>query len=349
MKHTCAYCNTDYEAPRKSSIFCSVECRVASTTKKIKCNCDNCNKIIYKKPCELKNRKHIFCSKSCHDKFRSEKETITCKNCGKVLETKVCNQRKFCSHDCYMSYSTKTMQVRIELPDRKRNCAICGKSFYTICSTSKQRTCSPDCRKIFVYNKTHDEEYIKNRISKNKEKFYSRFYDMDSPIEIIGDYINSRVKIECRCSLHNEYFKMAPPNILGGQSGCTYCTKSHSEKQIANILKKWGYTFESQKMFEPCRDKRKLPFDFYLDYFNIAIEYDGEHHYKAIPRGHITEEEARENLALTQKHDLIKTNFCKDNSIKLIRVPFWESEDLEYYLWNQLYEFHAIEEIKIIS
>ena len=40
--------------------------------------------------------------------------------------------------------------------------------------------------------------------------------------------------------------------------------------------------FESQKRFKDCKDKRQLPFDFYLPSYNVCIEYQGEQHYRPI-------------------------------------------------------------------
>ena len=36
--------------------------------------------------------------------------------------------------------------------------------------------------------------------------------------------------------------------------------------------------------------------------------------------------------------DKIKTEYCKNNNIKLLRIPYWESDSvytLEKYLWNR--------------
>jgi len=37
--------------------------------------------------------------------------------------------------------------------------------------------------------------------------------------------------------------------------------------------------FISQKWFNSCRDKRPLPFDFYLPDLEMCIEYDGSQHF----------------------------------------------------------------------
>ena len=64
------------------------------------------------------------------------------------------------------------------------------------------------------------------------------------------------------------------------------------------------------------KDKRKLPFDFYLPGLNTCIEYDGRQHFE-LKNGFWGGEKS---LKLTQKHDKIKNLYCKENKIKLLRI-----------------------------
>ena len=36
------------------------------------------------------------------------------------------------------------------------------------------------------------------------------------------------------------------------------------------------------------------------------------------------EDWAKENLEWVQNHDIIKDEFCKNNNILLLRIPYWE-------------------------
>jgi len=66
-----------------------------------------------------------------------------------------------------------------------------------------------------------------------------------------------------------------------------------------------------------------LPFDFYLSDYNAVIEYDGEQHFRGWRL--IKDETQRlESLQEIQTRDDIKTKFCKDNNIKLLRIYFRE-------------------------
>ena len=85
-----------------------------------------------------------------------------------------------------------------------------------------------------------------------------------------------------------------------------------SYEQITNNIK-----FISEKKFESCKRVKELPFDFYLPEFNTCIEYDGELHYKSslIFGG-------EETLKRIKINDRIKTKWCRQNSINLIRISY---------------------------
>lgn len=76
-----------------------------------------------------------------------------------------------------------------------------------------------------------------------------------------------------------------------------------------------------------------MPFDFYLPNHNILIEYDGEQHY--YDRGYKTGM-FRDTLEYTQMHDKIKTDYCINNNIKLIRIPYWDYNNIDTILNKEL-------------
>lgn len=95
------------------------------------------------------------------------------------------------------------------------------------------------------------------------------------------------------------------------------------------MLKKSDVEFIQEKSFTDCIDKHALPFDFYLPDLNTCIEYDGEQHYFNIKY-------FGNSLESVQEHDRIKTKYCEDNGIKLIRIPYWEYDNIETILTTEL-------------
>jgi hypothetical protein len=120
---------------------------------------------------------------------------------------------------------------------------------------------------------------------------------------------------------------------------------SSSEKLLGEILDRFHFNYMFQKRYDDCRDNHKLPFDFYLNDFNILIEFDGEDHYFPIQRGNKTVEDAEIDFIKRKVKDEIKTKYCKQNNIPLIRIPYWERDNIEYFLWDQLVKYGVIEEI----
>jgi very-short-patch-repair endonuclease len=92
--------------------------------------------------------------------------------------------------------------------------------------------------------------------------------------------------------------------------------------------------FDTQKKFTDCTSKRgkyckKLPFDFYLPTFNSCIEYDGRQHFEPVY--------GQENLEAQKVRDRLKDEYCKENGIKLIRIPYTiKMSEIESYLLQQL-------------
>lgn len=65
-----------------------------------------------------------------------------------------------------------------------------------------------------------------------------------------------------------------------------------------------------------------LSFDFYVPSMNLCIEVDGAQHYKPGNFGNMTKEECETKFIDAKHRDEIKTEFCKSNGIKLLRIPY---------------------------
>lgn len=129
------------------------------------------------------------------------------------------------------------------------------------------------------------------------------------------EYENTKTKVKIICPVHGE-FKQAPTHHVRGV-GCPYCNESKGEKKISKLLKESGVKFERQKRLVGCKNIMELPFDFYLPEHNICIEHDGRQHFEAID--YFGGEKA---LELTKINDRIKSDYCSNNNIELIRIAY---------------------------
>lgn len=125
---------------------------------------------------------------------------------------------------------------------------------------------------------------------------------------------------KCKCQCGNICF-VSSSNLTRGCTKSCGCVKSRGETIIKNILSQNNINFEVQKTFDTCRFlDTGMPayFDFYLPDYNVLIEYNGIQHFET--RGNSWN--TTENLLKTKKRDQIKNEWCKNNNIPLIRIPY---------------------------
>ena len=148
----------------------------------------------------------------------------------------------------------------------------------------------------------------------------------------IGKSHKKQVRLLCECSECKSCFYVSLYEWrTGKRNRCPKCTNymSNLEKEVERWLKKNNVEYLFQYKTEKCRNKRKLPFDFYLPNQQIFIEIDGPQHTisNLIIRNHkITDEELKD----IQYRDKIKTDFCSGNNFKLLRISYLEFENDNY-------------------
>ena len=155
----------------------------------------------------------------------------------------------------------------------------------------------------------------------------------------IGNYKeDGRIYIQYICCKHQEagIQVMQKGNMNRNNiQGCPYCfdTKkfvfSKGEKAIEQVLQESNIIYLPQYTFSDCRDKNLLPFDFYLPELNKCIEYDGQHHFYPVAFNGIPEEKAKDNHLTTIRHDKIKNQYCKNNNIELLRIPYYDFKNID--------------------
>ncbi len=189
--------------------------------------------------------------------------------------------------------------------------------FFQKPSNHKMGCGCPDCSKL--KNKLPKKALIKhiddfNKVHNNKYN-YSKV-----------NYKDTYSKIEIICPLHKEFWQ-TPSNHKQG-TGCPDCYRerkiSINEEKISEILEENNISFNMEYIF---KELPKLRYDFYIPSLNLAIEYDGELHYKSVKYFG-----GNEGLFRRQKLDKIKSNFCKENNINLLRIPYWNKDNIENIL-----------------
>jgi hypothetical protein len=166
---------------------------------------------------------------------------------------------------------------------------------------------------------------------KSHEKFIKDVYKVhNNKFDVIGQYIKANQKIEIKCNTCNNNWNIAPYSLLQG-AGCPICNQSKGEFIIKIFLEINNIIYNPQYVFDGCRNKNPLHFDFYLPDHNTCVEYDGVQHFKSIE--HFGGEEC---LKYTIKNDKIKNNFCKENKIRMIRISYTQIGNIEKILSEKL-------------
>lgn len=137
---------------------------------------------------------------------------------------------------------------------------------------------------------------------------------------------NGHVYWHCKCDCGNE-LDISSTHLLSGETNSCGCLKnSKGEDKLISIFKELDIEYIFQKKYDNCRNPKNnaiLFFDFYLPQYNTLIEYDGEQHYKP-NKSRFSEEIVKE----IQYRDHIKDEFCKNNNIRLIRIPYTDYNKL---------------------
>ena len=127
------------------------------------------------------------------------------------------------------------------------------------------------------------------------------------------EYVNSKRKVNIICPEHG-IFKQTPNAHLKG-CGCPRCSDSKLEREVAKFLGCKNIKLERQKRFY-WLGKQRL--DFYLPDYNIAIECQGEQHFKPVDFAGRGDVWANKLFLKNQERDKLKLKLCKDNNIRLL-------------------------------
>lgn len=128
---------------------------------------------------------------------------------------------------------------------------------------------------------------------------------------------------ECDCQAKTKIIVLGNNLRRGHTLSCGCERRSHGELTVAKILNENNIKYIQEYRAFQFSNKRWATFDFYIDN-KYVIEYDGETHYQYNLHGWHDEEQ----LKAQQERDVIKNQWCKDNNIPLIRIPYTHLKDL---------------------
>jgi len=204
-------------------------------------------------------------------------------------------------------------------------CKPCGEEFTQRISD----TLFPKNGCYFCGNKkANTKVFIKKSI-----KVHGHLYDYSET-----EYKTSMEKVKIICKKHGPFWQQ-PGNHTNGKNGCPNCVQSLGEKEVMKVLDKLGISYSPQEKMIGMKFKDSLKFDFYFEETRpkvekmkklvsesrkYAIEFDGIQHFESVE--HFGGQQAFE-LSLIK--DKIKIDYCVENGISLVKIPYWRINKVE--------------------
>lgn len=160
---------------------------------------------------------------------------------------------------------------------------------------------------------------------KNSLKLVGKRFNRLVVLEDSGQRQDGMILWKCQCDCGNITY-VAITSLNQGLTKSCGCLKSWGEEKIGYFLTQNNIPFVKEKTFDSCRSPETntlLRFDFYVNN-SYLVEYNGEQHFMAAGKDWNTEE----NFAKIQQRDKFKNDWCKENNIQLIRIPYTHLSDI---------------------
>lgn len=297
---------------------------------------------------DFENRIKLFFPNWEHEiiSFNGYKQpaTLKCKKCGQIIELKKASNisRKINICSCYKRFKDYHDKIKYlgeqcdfeilkdgpAVQKKVIKCLKCGcvmeRSLVSLLNTPQHCDNCHKYREGISY-------YTKEEIQERLNQVFHNEYEL---IEFNGMTKSALLK-------HNNcgyIFKIRELGDLfeGRNRGCPKCYqfKSLGEQKIRNYLEDKEIEYIPQKTFTPL-NKSKYRFDFFLPQYNLAIEYQGEQHYR-------DNYFFKDRYEVIHKRDMIKKQYCIDNNIELLEIKYTELKNINAILDSRFNDYRKL-------
>lgn len=152
-------------------------------------------------------------------------------------------------------------------------------------------------------------------------------------VEKLIEKKNGHSLYRCACDCGNEVIATSS-NLSGHHVSSCGCLNSYYNMCIGTLLDELEIKYEPEYVVNI--DGHYLRYDFYLSDYNLIIEYDGMQHYIPVNFGQNDIEKIEQKFRETQEYDQLKNQYCYDNNINLLRIPYWERTNIKTIICNHL-------------
>ena len=213
----------------------------------------------------------------------------------------------------------------------KCQCMLCGniKDDVNIYNIIRGRSKNCGCGRKQTLAKTRRKHTVE---SMQKQKF-GRL----SVVREHGRDKYGKILYECECDCGNKNVIVLGNALLMGTTKSCGCLLSSWNEKLKEIINELGYEPVLEKTISVYQDDICwFRFDAFIEELNLAIEYDGEHHFIPIDFGNEGEEIAYEKFKRIQYRDSFKNKYCEENGINLLRIPYTEKDNMKELIINKI-------------
>lgn len=167
--------------------------------------------------------------------------------------------------------------------------------------------------------KKDNEQFIKEA----KDAHPNEDYDYSE-----SEYDGAHTKLKIICHKKDKHgvehgaFWQTPHNHIYNHSCCPKCKQSKLEAEAKAVLDRYNISYEAQCGRRTFAWLGRQSFDIYLTSYNVAIECQGEQHYRAVEQFG-----GEEGLKIIIERDKRKAELCEENGVRLFYIRYDENVD----------------------
>lgn len=180
---------------------------------------------------------------------------------------------------------------------------------------------------------------------RNEEEFKLQMYNLvQDEYKLISKFNKYGEKVEIKHEYCGYEYEVLPKKFLGGNR-CPICSGNNSSNlscKIESFLYNYNLNYKKEFSFKDLKNILPLRFDFavfYEDKLYCLIEADGYQHF-------YDDGLFGKDLNETKRRDELKNEYCKNNNIHLIRIPYYQLKLIDNILEKELINIININNIK---
>lgn len=172
--------------------------------------------------------------------------------------------------------------------------------------------------------------------NRNTESFKKEVEELtNNEYIVLSKYKTMNEHVLIKHTICGNIWKITPHNFLDDNNRCPICNKSKGEQAIKINLDNYNINYDREYSFlDLYGDYAPLRFDFAIfedkekNKLKCLIEYDGEFHYMPIM--------GEKQFKRQKRYDELKNQYCIKNNIELIRIPYWDFDNIENILYEKI-------------